>query len=175
MADKAGAKPRKSRALAIPVPGPGRKSLYREEYADQARKLCLLGATRTEIAGFFEVSESTIDNWQKEHPAFLGAIREGKIQADANVADSLYRRATGEFVQMERIVKNSAGEFEAVRYKQFIPGDPQAAFRWLLNRRRQDWSDTTKHEHSGETTVVHKIELVAPSDDKITVTLAEPE
>ena len=33
----------------------GRKSEYRIEYADQALKLCLLGATDKELAEFFSV------------------------------------------------------------------------------------------------------------------------
>lgn len=136
-----------SRALAIPIPGPGRKSLYCEEYADQVRKLCLLGAIDAEIAEFFGVCEATINNWKNEHPAFLEAIRAGKIQADANVADSLYRRATGDFIQLEKLVKNSGGGFEAIRYKQFLPGDPQAALNWLKNRRCGDWRDKHDVEH----------------------------
>ena len=150
MGDKASS-PRK--ALAIPVPGPGRKSLYRPEYADQARKLCLLGATDSELASFFEVSDATIDNWKKAHPAFLGSIRDGKVKADAEVADSLYRRATGETIQLEKIMKRDDGSFEAVRYKQFIPGDPNAAYKWLLNRRRQDWTDSTKIDVTGTVNV----------------------
>lgn len=138
------------KALSIPVPGPGRKSLYREEYADQARKLCLLGAVDRELADFFQVSEQTINNWKAEHPAFLESIREGRVKADANVADSLYKRATGEHVQVEKLVKKADGEYQAIRIQQFIPGDPQAAYRWLLNRRRRDWSDTQKVELTGK-------------------------
>lgn len=133
--------PAKRKALAIPVPGPGRDSKYRPEFADQARKLCLLGATDQELADFFEVSESTINNWKQQHLAFLESIKAGKIIADAEVADSLYRRATGEHVQVEKLVKKDDGSFEAIRFKQFIPGDPSAAYKWLLNRRRQDWTD----------------------------------
>ena len=162
-----------SKALAIPVPGPGRKSLYRPEFADQARKLCLLGADDTELASFFGVCVATIDNWKKTHPAFLGSIVDGKVKADAEVADSLYRRATGETVQLEKIVKTSDGDFKAVRYKQFIPGDPAAAYRWLLNRRRQNWSDQQSVVYSGEIAVVeHRIVHVPPSDGKITVEIA---
>jgi len=143
----------KSKALAIPVPGPGRKSSYRPEFADQARKLCLLGATDKELADFFEVSETTIQNWKRAHPAFLASISEGRIVADANVADSLYKRATGEYVQMEKLVKvkgdDGQEKYEAVRYKAYLPGDPQAAFRWLLNRRRQNWADKSEMVHSG--------------------------
>ena len=38
----------------------GRKSEYRIEYADQALKLCLLGATDKELAEFFSVSDQLV-------------------------------------------------------------------------------------------------------------------
>jgi len=135
------------KALAIPVPGPGRNSLYREDYADQAFKLCLLGATDEELADFFGVSIATIYNWKNEHPAFLEATIAGKIKADAEVAHSLYRSATGHEMTAEKVVKLDDGKFEAIRYKRYIPGDPGAAFKWLANRRRQNWSDTQRVEH----------------------------
>src|SRR3990170_280949 len=99
----------------------GRPSKYQEEFAEQARKLCLLGATDGELADFFEVCEATINNWKHEHPGFLESIRAGKIKADAEVADSLYRRATGEEIQLEKVVKRDDGSFEAVRYKSYVP------------------------------------------------------
>lgn len=151
-----------SKALSIPVPGPGRKSLYREAYADQAFKLCLLGATDAEIATFFEVDERTINNWKIEHPAFFQSIRDGKIKADTEVAHSLYRSATGHQITAEKVVK-IGDAYEAVRYKQFIPGDPNAAYRWLLNRRRQDWTDKQVHEHT--VTIDHREAAQREVDD----------
>lgn len=142
--------------LAIPVPGPGRNSAYQPEYAEQARKLCLLGATDKEIADFFGVSDRTIYNWKNEHPAFLQATIAGKIIADAEVADSLFRRATGEHVLIEKLVKKEDGSYEAMRIKQYIPADPNASFKWLLNRRRQDWTDKHEVVHSGEIDVSSK-------------------
>jgi hypothetical protein len=141
------------KALAIPVPGPGRKSLYREEYAEQAFKLCLLGAVDAELANFFGVCEKTLNNWKHEHPAFLQSIIDGREKADAEVAHSLYKLATGHHVTAEKVVKKD-GNFEAVRYKQYIPADSAAAYRWLLNRRRKDWTDKQVHEHTG--TIVHE-------------------
>ncbi|SDY78195.1 hypothetical protein [Nitrosomonas sp. Nm33] len=38
----------------------GRPTSYRPEYAEQAYKLCLLGATDKQLAEFFNVVESTI-------------------------------------------------------------------------------------------------------------------
>ena len=49
----------------------GRKSEYRIEYADQALKLCLLGATDKELSEFFSVSEQTLNKWKKDYPEFL--------------------------------------------------------------------------------------------------------
>jgi hypothetical protein len=133
--------------LAIPVPGPGRNSLYDEAFADQAFKLCLLGAIDEELASFFGVSIATIYNWKNDHPAFLEATIAGKIKADAEVAHSLYRSATGHELTAEKLMKKDDGSVEAIRYKRFIPGDPSAAFKWLTNRRRQNWADTQKVEH----------------------------
>ena len=73
----------------------GRPTDYREEYNEQVTKLCKLGATDKELADFFEVAESTINLWKEVHPQFSESIKEGKIQADANVAQALYHRAIG--------------------------------------------------------------------------------
>jgi hypothetical protein len=138
-----------SKALSIPVPGPGRKSLYREAYADQAFKLCLLGATDAELAGFFEVDERTINRWKNEQVAFCQSIIDGKVKADAEVAHSLYKSATGHYFTAEKVVKNG-DKFEAVRYKAYLPGDPTASYKWLLNRRRRDWADKHQLEVTGK-------------------------
>lgn len=52
-----------------------RPTKYQEAYAEQARKLCLLGYTDAELADFFEVSEATINNWKLEYPEFLESIK----------------------------------------------------------------------------------------------------
>lgn len=73
----------------------GRPTLYKEEYCEQVTKLCKLGATDQEIADFFDVALSTISLWKLEHLEFSEAIKSGKIKADAEVANSLFKRATG--------------------------------------------------------------------------------
>lgn len=169
----------KGKALAIPIPGPGRKSLYREEYVDQAFKLCLLGATDEELADFFVVAVKTIYNWKDEHPAFLQATIDGKVKADAEVAHSLYRSATGHEMTAEKVVKvkDETGErFEAVRYKSYIPADPNAAYKWLCNRRRQDWRDRheVQHDVSGDLAALLR-EARLRHGEKQTIYIGEPE
>ncbi|PHM57014.1 terminase [Xenorhabdus sp. KK7.4] len=72
-----------------------RPTKYQEAYAEQARKLCLLGYTDKELADFFEVSESTLNNWKHDHPGFLESLKKGKQVADGEVAAKLFHRATG--------------------------------------------------------------------------------
>jgi hypothetical protein len=125
----------------LPVPGPGRDSEYDPSMNDQVRKLALLGLTNEELAEFFGVHVSTFYRWQAGNSAFREAVNEGKTIADANVADSFYKRATGEHVQLEKIVKRPNGEHEVIKYMTYIPGDPGAALNWLKNRRGQSWRD----------------------------------
>lgn len=142
--------------MGLPVPGPGRDSKYQPEFADQARKLCLLGFTDEELGRFFGVCEATINNWKDRFPAFLASIMEGKDIADAHVADSLYRRATGEEIIIEKAIKKDDGTYEAMRLKQFVPGDVTAQRLWLLNRRKRNWRDKQDIELSGELVHVSK-------------------
>lgn len=73
----------------------GRPSAYKPEYAEQARKLCLLGHTDAELASFFEVSEQTINAWKHAHPVFLESIKKGKAVADSEVAAKLFHPPPG--------------------------------------------------------------------------------
>ena len=71
----------------------GQPTSYKADYADQAKRLCLLGYTDKELAGFFKVCEATINNWKHEYPKFLESIKEGKEDADCEVVESLYKKA----------------------------------------------------------------------------------
>ena len=56
----------------------GRPTKYKAEYAEQAAKLCALGAVDAQLADFFGVSEPTINAWKDKHPAFLKSLKESK-------------------------------------------------------------------------------------------------
>ena len=148
---------KKNTGGGLPVPGPGRDSLYDVSMNDMARKLALLGLTDKEMAEFFGVTPQTFYNWQKQFPAFFEAVQDGKIIADANVAESLYKRATGEHVEIEKAYRNkTTGEVEIVKVKTFFPGEAGAALNWLKNRRKENWRDKVDHEHSGSLEVTSK-------------------
>ena len=87
----------------------GRPTAYRREFCELAHNYCLLGATNPELAGFFDVSPRTIDNWIASHPAFAAAVREGRVVADARVARCLYERAVGYSCTVERTISAVRG------------------------------------------------------------------
>lgn len=157
----------------------GRPTDYHDTYPEKVYKLCLLGATDLEIADFFEIAESTLYLWKKEHTEFSEAIKRGKLTADAEVANSLFKRANGyqyDEVTYEKIgdgdTKVEVGEtgMESVKQDKFrkkvvtkeVPPDVAAQNIWLKNRRGKvekdaiRWAD--KHEaaltHSGGINII---------------------
>lgn len=102
----------------------GRPTLYLAEYDEQARKLCLLGATDEEMATFFDVTEATIQNWKRAHPSFFASIKAGREVADMNVVETLYNKA--------------------------INGDTTAQIFWMKNRRSKNWRDRQPDEETSK-------------------------
>lgn len=150
------------KASAKPV---GRPTDYKPEYAEQAYKLCLLGATDAEMADFFRVTEQTLNNWKKSHPEFFESITRGKLLADAEVAEKLYQRAKGYSHEAVKIF-NHQGVKMVVPYVEHYPPDTQAASLWLRNRQPAKWRDKQDIEHSGEVkTAPPVIHILAYDDD----------
>ena len=71
---------------------------------EEAHNYCLLGATNDQLAEFFGVSPSTIDNWIAGRRDFEAAVKSGRVVADAKVARGLYVRAVGYDRKVEREV-----------------------------------------------------------------------
>lgn len=129
----------------------GRPTSYKKQYNEQVRKLCLLGATDTEIADFFEVSLATINNWKHDHPKFLESIKKGKDIADSEVASSLYNRARG--ITCKEVRTKNDGSKETVERE--LPPDPTAIIFWLKNRQTKKWRDKQKEEISSDSKSVY--------------------
>ena len=79
-----------------PKPGHvGRTGYWRPEMKEQTFRLCLLGLTNDELAGFFGVNPTTIDYWSQHNKDFQEAQQAGRKDADSKVARALYQRAIG--------------------------------------------------------------------------------
>jgi hypothetical protein len=111
----------------------GRPSKYKDEYADEAGKLCFLGATNNDLADFFNVAPSTIDKWIAEKPEFSGSIKANREEADLAVSKSLYKTA--------------------------LEGNTTAQIFWLKNRQPKRWRDKQEIDH---TTKGERIKSISP-------------
>lgn len=124
----------------------GRPSKYKEEYAEQAYKLCLLGATDKELADFFEVDEATINRWKQDHPEFCESLKRGKVEADSVIASKLYHRAKGYEHKAVKFATHEGMITDQVEYIEHYPPDTTAAIFWLKNRQPAKWRDKQEVE-----------------------------
>jgi hypothetical protein len=125
----------------------GRPTKYDSSLCKKVKKLCLLGATDKDLADFLEVTESTINNWKIEHPEFLESIKKGKKEADANVANRLYKRALG-YSHPDTDVRVCDGMIVKTPMIKHYPPDTTAGIFWLKNRQPERWRDKQEIQHS---------------------------
>ncbi|WP_412699161.1 helix-turn-helix domain-containing protein [Lysobacter zhanggongensis] len=120
----------------------GRPSKYKPAYAEQARKLALLGQTDEQVAEFFGIGKATLYRWQAGHEGFRDSMLAGKERADADVAESLYRTALGGSTVTEvREEPDSEGNIIRKKVTRELPADVRAQRYWLGNRRPHQWRD----------------------------------
>jgi hypothetical protein len=118
----------------------GRPSKYKAVFNQQGYRLCLLGAIDKEIAEFFEIAESTLNEWKKDHPGFSESLKKGKKTADSIVAEKLFKRATG-YSHADVDIKVVENKILKTRFTKYYPPDTTAAIFWLKNRDKENWRD----------------------------------
>jgi hypothetical protein len=111
-------------------------------YPELAFKFCLLGATNPELAELLGVSPSCIDVWLVDYPLFRKSVQAGRDIADAEVAHSLYRCATG-FTREEVKIFQFQGMPVVVPYTAYYAPDVSAQKHWLGVRQRVKWRAPT--------------------------------
>jgi hypothetical protein len=129
----------------------GRPTDYRKEYCAQAERLCKLGLIDEELSAFFEVTVATLNNWKKVHPEFFASIKRGKLEADGDVAEKLYHRATGYTHDAVKIFADpKSGSEQIIKYKEHYPPDTTACIFWLKNRQPAKWRDKVEQAITGD-------------------------
>jgi hypothetical protein len=137
----------------------GRPTKYKKEYAKQAEKLCLLGATDTDLADFFGVSVRTVERWRAEHADFCRSVKAAKNEADDRVERSLYQRAVGYETDAVKIFMPAGSEKPVyAAYRERVAPDTAAAIFWLKNRRKDQWRDRIENEHLHTVTLSQEFE-----------------
>lgn len=156
----------------------GRPTSYKEEYNEQAYKLCLLGATDKDLSDFFKVTEQTINNWKNDFPKFFESISLGKEKADMEVAQSLYKGAIDRTVPKEQAFKvkevfyengkrvKEEERIEVVVVDEFVPSDFRNVQFWLKNRKSDRWRDKQEIDHTSGGEKIEPTRIVFGSKGK---------
>ncbi|KAA0126464.1 terminase [Chryseobacterium sp. SN22] len=134
----------------------GRKTKYDPDlHPKQALKYSLLGLTDVQMAGALEINPDTLYQWQKKYPDFSESIKKGKIEADANVVSTLYKRALGhtqkhkQAFKLKKVDEESGKLYDTVEVhdvEEYFPPDMIATIFWLKNRQPEHWRDKKEVE-----------------------------
>lgn len=134
----------------------GRKTKYDPDlHPKQVLKYSLLGLTDSQMSGVLEIDEATLNRWKLKYPDFCESIKKGKIEADANVVSTLYKRALGHTQKSKipfKVKKIDPGtgklydSVEIVETEEYFPPDMIATIFWLKNRQPEHWRDKKEVE-----------------------------
>lgn len=125
----------------------GRPSKYDSINKDQLKKLFSMGLTDVQVCEFFDIAESTLNEYKNKYPEFSESLKDWKAQADKVVEKCLYQRAIG--YQFDEITKENividgkeveGAERKKVVTKHYAP-DVTAQIFWLKNRQPAQWRE----------------------------------
>lgn len=137
----------KTKVAAKPVtpkkPVRGRPTVFKKDYIEVAANLTSAGFTLPMLAENLGVATSTISKWMLDHRAFSDAITRARRPADAQVIESLHKRANGYDYTEQVLVKmkNADGSerVELVEVRKHLPADVTAGRYRANNRFRDHW------------------------------------
>ena len=135
----------------------GRPTAWKDDFIGYGFKLALMGATNEKIADAFGISVKTLETWTRTKPEFRGAIVKGRTEADAAVAHSLYKKATGYYKRSEK----ATAKGDVVTVREYYPPDTASAIFWLKNRQKDQWKDKHDVNHN------HTLSLAQEFEDLI--------
>src|SRR5260370_8956800 len=102
--------------------------------------MSLRGLPDQHLADFLGISSETLYSWKISYPEFRESITRGKIEADAHVAEALYRRACGYNQPAVKIfMPSGASEPVYAPYTKHSQPDAKAPLRFLMNRQPDVW------------------------------------
>lgn len=139
----------------------GRKPEYKEEYLKLVYNYALLGANDSKIAEYLGVTPAAFTQWKAKFPELLKRLSQGREEADAIVAKSLFKRAKG-YSYEERTFETTAitelSDTEGLNLKPGTlvkivkkkqPPDVTAQKFWLTNKAGDAWKDKQETKLSG--------------------------
>lgn len=112
------------------------------------------GLTQEQIAKNIGIRRETLIQWSNQFPNISNALKRGKEVVDIEVENALLKRALGyEYEEVKTIIEKDAKGNPKTKVektkKQVVP-DVTAGIFWIKNRKKQQWRDTHKFEHTGK-------------------------
>lgn len=111
-----------------------------------------------DIAKRLRVAVSTFEQYKKDHPELLEALKRGKEIVDYYVEDSLYKKCIGCYAKEKKAFKVKEVYYDeqdrrceketilVVDVDTFIPPDTMAIAIWLNNRKPSKWRRNANKE-----------------------------
>jgi len=114
----------------------GRPTLYeRKRTTGQARFICRTwGADRECLAKALGISLATLYDWEKQHPEFLEAVRQGSAEHDDEVVETSLLRLCKGFQTTKRVYAKDLNNFVDIEIN--VTPDVRAIARCQANRNR---------------------------------------
>jgi len=115
---------------------------FDERFVNIAYNMALLGATDAQVAKVCEVDVQTIDYWKRTYTGFALALKVGKQEADAQVANSFFKCCNGYTYTEEHIHIAKDGTVVKTPVTKYKGPDAWSCAKWLAIRQRATWSET---------------------------------
>lgn len=132
-----------------------------------ARWMARSGLIDEEIARELGIAPSTLYRWKALYPEFSEALKQGKNVVDAQVEESLLKRALGyEYEEVKMIMTDDGKRTRRVEktIKQVLP-DVTAQIFWLKNRQPARWRDSHEIDLSGHVQIVDDVPEESPAEE----------
>lgn len=162
-------KPKADPAPEAEEPGKaGRKSKFKPDYVERAAHLAAMGATYRDMAIQFEVNVDTIFQWRAAYPEFEAAISRCLKDANEKVEISLFRQATGYWMDIDTgKTKVVDGVEQPITVRTWFPPTVAATIYWT--KVKMGWRDdggglgdkTIEHEDAPQESIRQTARRVA--------------
>lgn len=136
------------------------------------------GLTQEQISEKIGISRSTLNEWIKKYADIADSLKKGKEIADREVEESLFKKAKGFKIEIQKPFKlkkitydkktlKKVKEEERVEYateEVYIPPDTTAIIYWLKHRKPEVWADSVINLDSITAEAAGVIEIPAVLD-----------
>ena len=138
----------------------GRPTKYTKivERLDEVEKLAGYGLIETEIADFLDISIESLSEYKRKYDDFSQTLKRGKIKADSNVIEKLYKRTQGYYYEEVTTEGKPVDEFDGKgkligtkiqatfikKVKKHVLPDVTACAIWLNNCWKENWRQRTE-------------------------------